>query len=57
MSKSGTVIVASRIALLGLVIAGFATATRPHAVDVHGVESAQDPFSFDCRHQLVYAEI
>ena len=36
MSASGTVIVAARLALLGLVVAAFATVSRPHAVAVCG---------------------
>ena len=55
MSASGTVIVAGRLALLGLVVSGFATVSRPHDVVVCGAESAQDPFSFDQRNQLVDA--
>ena len=54
---SGTVIVAACIALLGLVVAVFATVSRPHAVAVCGEEYDRDQFSFDLRHQLVDAEI
>ena len=50
MSVSGTVIVAVSLALLDLVIAGFATVSRPHAVAVRGAESSRDLFSFDPRH-------
>ena len=57
MSASGTVIMATRLALLGLFVIGFATVSRPHAVAVRGAESAGDPFSFYRQHQLVDAEI
>ena len=57
MSASGTVIVTACLAILGLVVAVFATVSRPHAVAVRGTESTQDPFYFDFRHQLVDAEI
>ena len=57
MSACGTVIVAACIALPGLVVENFAAVSRPHAVAVHGSESAQEPFAFDRRHQLVEAEI
>ena len=48
---------ATRLALPGFVVAIFAAVTSPHAVAVRGVESAQDPFAFDRRHQLVDVEI
>ena len=54
---SGTVIVAACIALIGIVAADFSIVSRPHTVAVRGAESSQDPFSFDCQHQLVDAEI
>ena len=57
VSASDTAIVAARLALLGLVVAFFATVSRPHAVAVRGSESSREPFSFDCRHWLVDAEI
>ena len=57
MRACGTVILATCIALLGLVVAVFATVFRPHAVDVRGVESARDPFAFYHRHQLDDSEI
>ena len=55
MSASGTVIVAARLALLGLVVAVFSTVSSPHAMSVRGAESARDPFSFYRQHQLVDA--
>ena len=55
MRARGTVIVAAHIALLGLVVAVFATVSRPHGVAVRGSESAPDPFAFDFQHQLVDA--
>ena len=57
MSPRGTIIVAAHLALLGPVVAVFANVSRPHTVAVRGAESARDPFSFDCQHQLVDAEI
>ena len=57
MSASGNVIVAARLDLLGLVVAGFATVSRPHDMAVRGAEYARDPFYFDSRHQLVDAKI
>ena len=57
MRACGTVILATCIALLGLVVAVFATVFRPHAVAVCGVESAQYPFAFYHRHQLDDSEI
>ena len=57
VSASGTVIVAACLALLGLVVAAFATVSRPHAMVVCQAESAPDPFSFDLQHQLVDADI
>ena len=35
----------------------FAAVASPHAVAVCGVESTWYPFAFDCRHQMVDAEI
>ena len=57
MITCGTVIVAARLTLIGLVVAVFDTVSRPHAMDVRGAESSRDPFSFDRQHQLVDAEI
>ena len=54
---SGTIIVAACLALLGIVVAVFATVSRPHIMAVRGEESARDPFSFDRLHQLVNAKI
>ena len=44
MSTRGTVIVAARLALLGIDVAVFATVSRPHAVALRGSESAREPF-------------
>ena len=57
MSARGTVIVAARLALPGLVVAVFSTVSRPHTVAVRGAESDRDPFVFDFQHKLVHAEI
>ena len=57
MSASGTVIVAARLSLLGLIVADFTTVSRPHAVAVSGAEPAWDPLAFDRQHQLVDADI
>ena len=48
---------AARIALPGLVVVIFSAVAIPHDVAMYGAESAQDPFAFDLRHQLVDAEI
>ena len=57
VSASDTAIVTARLALLGLVVAFFATVSMPHSVAVRGAESARDSFAFDRRDQLVDAEI
>ena len=57
MIARGAVIVSACLALLGLIVAVFATLSRPHVVAICRAHSAQDPFAFDLRHQLVDAEI
>ena len=57
MRARGTIIVAARLALLGPVVAVFATVSRPQAMAVRGAESAREPFAFDLRHQFVDAKI
>ena len=53
----GIVILAACLALPGFVVAIFAAVASPHAVAVCGAESTWYPFAFDCRHQMVDAEI